>query len=185
MRALLIATTVLGAVTLTQCGTGMQVQADYPLQTGDEVALVYQDSGTTLALCNAAGTPRVQRAGARGASIIKTASDQNIQVLLSRFEDLGYFSSASESARPNAKASLALVINGRRYVHSRMPLAASSVNDIERFNSYARAFRTVYDHTQAFQAATVKAGDFYRENERLINNAREAKARGASSWGRK
>ena len=169
---------LLGATVVCQCGTGPGVRADYPLQKGDDVAFVYRDGSAVLALRNESA-PRVEATGAsQGNPMVKVADDDHVKALLSRWSDLGFFNSSVETAHPRAKASLVLVINGRRHAATRMPLAMSSVDQIEKFNSYARAFRTVYDHTQAYQSASVQAGDLYRENQRLIDNAREARTRG-------
>ena len=166
--------------------TSAGVQANYPLERGDDVAVVYRDANAVLALHNESAPHAASTVSAgRGQPATKTAADEHIKGLLSRWSDLGFFEAAQANVHPQAKASLTLVINGRRYVCSRPPLAVSSVEDIERFNGYTWAFRTVYDNTQTYQPASLKAGDFYRENQRLLDNAREAKARENSGWGRK
>ena len=164
---------VLTAVALCQCASGPPPGAEYPLQPGDAVAIVYDSGGAVLALQNAS-SPDSKRAPARGQVAAKVTSDAYMKGLLGRWDELGYFDAANTAVHPQAKASLTLVINSQRYACSQLPLAMSSVGEVERFNQFAIAFRTIYDNTQGYQSANLDARDFYLENERLQRNAQKA-----------
>lgn len=175
MRVASLIPLVLTAVALCQCASGPPAAAEYPLKTGDDVAIVYQGGGAVLALQNES-SPAASQAPVQGEVASKVATDELMKRLLGLLQQQGFFEASGPAEHPQAKASLTLVINSQRYVCSRLPLQMSSVDEVQRFQGYTEVFRAAYDNTEAYRAASLDARDFYRENERLQENAKKAAA---------
>lgn len=176
MRVTSLIPLVLTAVALSQCSSGPPVVAEYPLQTGDDVAIVYEGGGAALALQNQS-SPGAGQQPADPRVATKVAPDVLIQRLLGLWQREGYFDAATPAVHPQAKASLVLVVNSKRYVCSRLPLQISSVEEVQRFQGFAEVFRAVYDNTETFQASTLDADDLKRENLQLRGEQSELSER--------